>query len=49
MQQGLLYPQLDAAALQAHVECVEDTQSLRNALPGLGLVSFIGDGAVLPR
>ena len=34
---------------QAHVECVEDTQALRDQLPGLGLVAFVGDGAVLPR
>lgn len=32
VQSGLLYAQLDRRALQAHVECVEDTQaSLLNA------------------
>ncbi len=27
----------------------QDTQALRDALPGLGLIAFVGDGAVLPR
>lgn len=46
---GLLYAQQDRRALQAHVECVEDTQALRDQLPALGLVAFVGDGAILPR
>lgn len=46
---GLYYSEQDAAALQRHVACVEDTQALRDALPGLGLVAFIGNGAILPR
>jgi predicted ABC-class ATPase len=49
VQSGLLYAQLDRRALQAHVECVEDTQALREQLPGLGLVAFVGDGSILPR
>lgn len=99
VQSGLLYPQLDRRALQAQVECVEDTQvrqrrgdaerhamcrttfrerpcrtrgnvpcflvpllmrrlmrdltfhpqALRDQLPGLGLVAFVGDGSILPR
>ena len=49
VQQGLLYAQQDAPALQAHVHCVEDTQALREQLPGLGLVAFVGDGSILPR
>lgn len=39
----------DARALRRHVDCVEDTEALRNALPGLGLVAFVGNGAILPR
>jgi hypothetical protein len=31
------------------VECVEDTEYLRDQLPAMGLVAFVGDGAVLPR
>ena len=49
MHSGLLYAQQDRRALQAHVECVEDTQALRDQLPALGLVAFVGDGAILPR
>ena len=49
VQAGLVYRNLDRAALQAHVECVEDTQALREALPGRGLLAFVGDGAVLTR
>ena len=49
VQQGLLYSSLDSAAFTAHVNCVEDTEALRNALPKLGLVGFVGDGAILPR
>ena len=44
VQAGLTYVALDATALQAHVECVEDTAALRQQLPGLGLVAFVGDG-----
>jgi predicted ABC-class ATPase len=32
-----------------HVEAVEDADHLRGRLPGLGLVAFVADGAVLPR
>ncbi|KAK9844049.1 hypothetical protein WJX81_003003 [Elliptochloris bilobata] len=46
---GLLHASLDAHALAAHVACVQDTQALRDALPGLGLIAFVGDGAILPR
>ncbi|GAB4823091.1 hypothetical protein N2152v2_010137 [Parachlorella kessleri] len=46
---GLLYAQQDAEALRRQVACVEDTEALRAALPGLGLVAFVGDGSILPR
>ena len=46
---GLLYETQDVKALAAHVDCVDDTAALRAALPALGLVSFIGDGSILPR
>ena len=49
MRAGLCYGALDDAAVRRHVACVEDTQALRDALPGLGLVAFVGDGSVLPR
>ena len=47
--EGLTYARQDARALAAHVECVEDSQALRDLLPGLGLVAFVADGAILPR
>lgn len=46
---ALMYPALDAASIWRHITTVEDTQALRDALPGLGLVGFAGDGAILPR
>lgn len=39
----------DRAAMKRHVECVEDAHWLRNALPSLGLVAFVGNGSILPR
>ena len=30
--------------------CVlQDTEALRGALPGMSLIAFVGDGAILPR
>ena len=46
---GLLWSTQDKAAAQRHVACVEDTHCLRSALPGLGLMAFVGNGSVLPR
>lgn len=46
---GLRYDRLDGAAVQRHVECVEDTETLRESLSAAGLVAFIGDGSILPR
>lgn len=46
---SLLHPSLDSAAIWHHLQTVEDTEALRAALPGLGLVGFVGDGAILPR
>lgn len=44
-----MYPALDGSAIWRHITTVEDTEALRQALPGLGLVGFVGDGAILPR
>lgn len=49
VEKGLCYKQQDVGALQHHIEVVEDTQFLRQQLPGLGLVAFVGNGAILPR
>jgi len=46
---SLFYRSLDAGALKRHIEAVEDQEALRKLLPGMGLVAFVGNGAVLPR
>jgi len=40
---------VDVERVRLHVETVEDADHLRGLLPGLGLVAFVADGAVLPR
>jgi predicted ABC-class ATPase len=40
---------VDVEKARLHVETVEDADYLRGLLPGLGLVAFVADGAVLPR
>ncbi|GIX60889.1 ATPase of the ABC class, putative [Babesia caballi] len=39
----------DPKAFYEHVHSVEDQEHLRAQLPGLGLVAFVADGAILPR
>jgi predicted ABC-class ATPase len=51
---GVVRDSLRAAAftpdeILLHAECNEDADALRDVLPGMGLVAFVGDGAVLPR
>ncbi len=46
---ALCYDRLDRAAIYAHIEANEDQDALRDKLKALGLIAFIGDGAVLPR
>ena len=45
----LLYKSLDAAAIQQHVETVEDADWLRQQLTTKNLVAFVANGAILPR
>ena len=40
---------VDGERARLHVETIEDADYLRGILPGLGLVAFVADGAVLPR
>ena len=40
---------MDAGALYRHLAAFEDYRALQAALPSLGLVAFVADGAVLPR
>ncbi|MEB3370899.1 ABC-ATPase domain-containing protein [Saccharopolyspora mangrovi] len=46
---ALRWTAADQQAVQEFVDSVEDTDALRNALPELGLVAFVADGAILPR
>ena len=46
---SLLYENLPADDVRAHVETVEDADSLRRQLTEKKLVAFVPDGAVLPR
>ncbi|MCJ7751232.1 MAG: ABC-ATPase domain-containing protein, partial [Armatimonadetes bacterium] len=46
---SLLYENLPADDVRAHVETVEDADSLRRQLAEKKLVAFVPDGAVLPR
>lgn len=46
---ALYYESTPPPALLAHLNSVEDQSSGRSQLEGLGLVAFVGDGAVLPR
>ncbi|NJL01699.1 MAG: ABC-ATPase domain-containing protein [Spirulinaceae cyanobacterium SM2_1_0] len=46
---SLCYPALDAAALRAQVELVEDAEALRQGLHERGLVAFVANGSILPR
>lgn len=49
VERGLHYKKQNIGQLQAHVQAVEDSQALRDSLPGLGLVAFVGNGSILPR
>ncbi|MGK5629470.1 P-loop domain-containing protein [Streptomyces sp. URMC 123] len=49
VEEALRFPALDADELRAFVNTAEDSAALRAALPGMGLVAFVADGAVLPR
>lgn len=46
---SLYYKTVDAGALYRHLAAFEDYRALQAALPGLGIVAFVADGAVLPR
>lgn len=46
---SLYYQALDPDALRTHIEISEDQDWLREKLPEMGLVAFVGDGSILPR
>ena len=49
VKQSLLYANLDQNQLQQHVLFAERQYGLRQQLHGLGLISFIANGSILPR
>jgi len=48
-RRGLVHRNLPAEEIRRFVECVENQEHIRSRLDALGLVAFVGDGAVLPR
>jgi len=49
VRRGLRLDATGADAAREFVACVENQEHVRAQLPELGLVAFVGDGAVLPR
>ncbi len=49
VEDALLHRNLDAEALREHVSLYRDQESLRSQLADVGLVAFVGEGAILPR
>lgn len=49
VDQALLYRNLDGDAATAQVTLLRDQEALRGQLAELGLVAFVGNGAILPR
>lgn len=49
VDRALKFVHLDGAAIQTHVETVEDADGLRQQLENRGLVAFVADGSILPR
>lgn len=49
VESSCFYSNLSGDDLREHVETYEDAEHLRGELSGMGLVSFIADGSILPR
>ncbi|GAA0530038.1 ATPase [Saccharopolyspora subtropica] len=49
VEAALRWATADQQRVEEFVDSIEDTHTLRRMLPGLGLVAFVADGAVLPR
>ncbi len=49
IEASLVYEALNEEDLKHHLDCVEDSQALRAQLSDRGLVSFVANGAILPR
>ncbi len=48
-ESGLCWEELPQRGATRFVECIENQQAIRGRLDELGLVAFVGDGALLPR
>ncbi|MCP4035878.1 MAG: ABC-ATPase domain-containing protein [bacterium] len=46
---GLQFDSLDRGLVTSFVHCVENQEAIRQQLRQLGLIAFVGNGAVLPR
>ena len=49
VEETLIYKSLNSAAIQHHVETIEDADWLRQQLAAKNLVAFVANGAILPR
>ncbi len=49
VEAALKYNNLNRERLAAHLDAAEDADSLREQLPGLGLVAFVADDSILHR
>lgn len=49
VEDALLYQHLDADAIRAQCDCAENADWLRQQLSDRNLVTFVADGAILPR
>jgi len=49
VEAALFFSACPATQLSAHLDSVEDQHAARQQLSQLGLVAFVGDGAILPR
>ena len=49
VEETLIYKSLNSAAIQHHVETIEDVDWLRQQLAVKNLVAFVANGAILPR
>ncbi|TDH74272.1 hypothetical protein CCR75_006349 [Bremia lactucae] len=49
VEQSLVLTSLDANHVWAHLNSIEDQETLRGMLKDVGLVGFVRDGAILPR
>lgn len=46
---SIAYRHINEKALNDLIRCVENQRAIRDLLPELGLVGFVGDGSILPR